>query len=109
MFEVNGVKLEYDAFDADTVEKYVAGKKAVAKAMENLKGKEAGVMVRGQCKAVKTFFDSVFGEGKGVEVCGQKDNLRVCAESYAAMLREDNKQGAEFAQNNTFNDLFEVK
>lgn len=100
-FEINGVELEYDAFDMDTVEKFTAAKQEVADQVTALADTKDIVKVgRAQCKAVKGFFDTVFGEGMGEKVCGEKDNLKACAEAYGAMLREDFRQGQEFQENN---------
>ena len=105
-FEINGVELEYDAFDMDTVEKFTEAKQEVADQITSLADtKDIVVMGRAQCKAVKGFFDTVFGEGMGERVCGKKDNLRTCAEAYGAMLQEDLKQGQEFQKNTSLTGL----
>lgn len=96
-FKINDVELEYDAFDLDTAETYRREKTAVTDKTSSLKDKDGLEIARGQCKAVKEFFDAMFGAGTGVRICGEKDNLRVCADAYAAMLKEDIRQGQEYA------------
>ena len=44
------------------------------------------------CKRIKKMFDSVFGSGTGVKVCGEEDDLLVCMDAYERLVNEQMRQ-----------------
>lgn len=101
MFEINGVKLEFDVFDADVYEKYATAKQKLVEDLSKT-GKGDPAMFRKQCNAVKEFFDYTFREGTGVAVCGEKDNLKVCINAFCEVAKEDERQAAELNETNEY-------
>lgn len=103
MFEINGVQLEYDAFDAETAGKLEAAKKEVINAItssENVRSTEGiEAALRTQCKAIKKFFDDMFGIDTGKNICGEKDNLYKCTEAFGKFMKEDDRQSEVFKSN----------
>ena len=101
-FELNGVEVEYDAFDADTAGAMEAMRKDITKAGEtvkNLKGDTSKMTVATLCQAVKKGLDGVFGEGMGEKICGKKHNMLICADVYGALLLEDERQAETIKEN----------
>ena len=87
VYERNGAKYDFDVRDADISEAF---EKALEKMRETEKtlpkeGK-GSVIIRAQCKMLKTFFDDLFGEGAGVAICTEKDNVSVCYSAYTDLL-----------------------
>ena len=103
MYEINGVQLEYDAFDAETAGKFEAAKKEVINAItdsENVRktdGIEAALHM--QCNAIKKFFDDMFGDDAGKNICGEKSNLYKCTEAFGMFMQEDDRQSKVFRSN----------
>ena len=64
-FKVNGKEVEFDPFDLDAMEAYLAG-----------------TALRRVCNAILDFFDDLLGEGRAVELFGQRVNVKDIFEGY---------------------------
>lgn len=96
MLEINGVELEFDMFDAETAEAYEEGYKKMQSTISELqKADKMSLVFRDGCVAVKAVFDTIFGEGSGVEVCGEKNNFKVCVEAFQSLTDEVIRQRKE--------------
>lgn len=98
---INNVELDFDVFDVNTLVRYEAAsdkldaaiKESGRKALEKQITPAASARIT--CKAVKTFFDEVFGGSAGEEICGKEDHLKRCLEAYRALLNEEARQAEE--------------
>ena len=96
MLEINGTELDFDLFDADTAEVYeIAYSEAQDIIAELQKSDKMSIAFRRGCAAVKKVFDTIFGEGVGDEVCGEKDNFRICMEAFQELTDEVIRQKKE--------------
>lgn len=99
-FEIKGVELEFDATDADTLDKYLKAIDACAEKSRKLEdpGNDREKLVQmyhDTCGFVKEVFDDVFGLGTGVQICGTNDSVKECQEAYQSLIGEYNRQHAE--------------
>lgn len=101
MLEINGVELDFDMFDAETAEAYEKGYEKMQSTIAELqKTDKMSVVFHKGCSAVKEVFDTIFGEGSGVEVCGEKNNFKVCLEAFQALTDESIRQRKELDEMN---------
>lgn len=95
MLTINETKLEFELFDADTLDAYEA---AFAKVEERnakaQKSERASQVLRESCDAIKECFDGIFGDGTGVKVCGQKPDFMKHMDAFEALVDEAVKQRA---------------
>ncbi len=82
-FTFNGVEKNFDIGS-------IADNKRFEQAIRNMQEEEpklpktgyASDIMQAQVNMIKKFFDTVFGEGAGNELCGEEDNLNNCYEAY---------------------------
>lgn len=87
VFEYNGYEYEFDIADADYSEKYEVAIEAMAKEEKEIpKAGKLSEIYRAQCGMIKRFFDNVFVEGAGANVCGARDNVTKCYDAYLAFI-----------------------
>ena len=93
---INGVELNIDFTDADTIEKIDKGNKEVQdktkeleKNIENISPAEG---IRQECKILKEFLDYVLGDGTSKEIFGEKNSLRECLKTFEDIINERNRQ-----------------
>jgi len=95
-FKWGGKEYPFDFRDADDAEKY---EKAYDEMKEKIgkmpKDGKASSIMRWNCRIIREFFDSLFGEGAGAEICGEKDNLGIVNESFKAFMVHARGQSAE--------------
>lgn len=89
MVTINGVALEFDMQDADDNERINAVLPEIYEALVlipkmNLSEPEK---IRKMCSVMRTGFDKILGEGAGVRVCGERDNLGVCTRAFKDMAK----------------------
>lgn len=101
--EINGTMLEFNIYDADTFERYEKAENRIKEAPEKAKKRQetegfAGY-IRSYCEDVKKGFDEVFGEGAGAKVCGENDDLEVCAECFASLAQAVKDQAKKLKEN----------
>lgn len=94
---INGVEFEgIDFTNADLLEKIDAGAVEVNKKAERLKNERENLSlaegIRQECKIVKEFFDSVFGEGTSEEIFKGKDSLVECLNAYEDVMNAYQEQ-----------------
>lgn len=94
--EINGVLLEFNALDADVLERY---ENALATMQEESKkdfsGSKNSEILREQCCIIHRFFDGVFGDGTSQSVFLGKYDLKVCMQAAGALIEEANRQFSE--------------
>lgn len=100
MFQINGIELNFDATDADTLNRYITAMDSCSEKSSEIKepGNDKKKLVetyRKMCGNIKTVFDDIFGEGTGNKVCGQNDSVLECQKAYLALAEEYNRQMEE--------------
>lgn len=94
----NGIELEIDLMDADTLEKFedllkrTSDDIAEKTQYEGLRGSE---QMRLQCRHVNRFFDDLFGEGTAEKVFGTKYNLMEHMEAFGQAASMVNQMSDE--------------
>ena len=87
VFKYNGHEKEFDIADVECNKKFEGAVKALQDECNNIpKTGLASDMMKSQIDIIKRFFDKLFGNGSGKELCGEKDNLNSCYDAYEALL-----------------------
>lgn len=90
-FTVNGTEVEFDPFDLDVMERYLAGVNQVdAERRVKQEGETPVGTLRRACNAILDFFDDQLGEGKAEELFGQKVNVKAIFEGYKEFTSQVN-------------------
>lgn len=101
MLEINGVELEFDLFDVEMADAYETAYTEAQKTLANIqKTDKLSEALRNGCTSVKKVFDTMFGSGTGEEVCGPRDNFKVCLEAFQALTDEVIRQRKELDEMN---------
>lgn len=97
---INGVELDIDFTDADTIEKIDIGSKKVYELADELEKNKENITsaegIRQECKIVKDFLDYVLGEGTSEKVFGEQNSLIKCLKAFEDIIEERNKQLENF-------------
>lgn len=97
---VNNVQLpDLDVGDADTMEKYENELNAVTAKMSAIKAdnKTQSQVIREQCHIIFEFFNNIFGAGTDRLIFGDKTNIVICLDAYAAMIKAVSKDKSTLA------------
>lgn len=87
LFRYNGAEYEFDARDADEVKRMEAAVDQMGAEERDIpKDGRASDMYRAQCDMLKRFFDRILGEGAGVALCTEKNNIAVHYDAYEQFL-----------------------
>ncbi len=90
-FTVNGKEVEFDPFDLDAMEAYMDGAALVEEQRKAGPDGESPVdALRRLCGAILDFFDDLLGEGKALELFGQRVNAKDIFEGYRAFTGQVN-------------------
>lgn len=86
-WEYNGVSLEFDAEDIETLERYENAFAEMQSAFTDLP-EDAGTSARMRqyCEVMRFLFDRIFGEGTAVKLLGDKLNIGATEEAYSSFL-----------------------
>lgn len=103
--KINGVDLKFDATDADTLDNYLTAVEVCAKKAGSLGDprddqKKIVALYHNMCGYIKEAFDTIFGEGTGIAVCGENDSVKTCREAYGQLMEEYNRQQQESSKAN---------
>ena len=94
--QVNFDTLNFDATDADTLQKYLDAMQIVSEKANRLdKDAPQPKQYRYLCKTVKACFDDIFGAGMGEKICGSNDSLRTCTDAIRELIEEYDRQMRE--------------
>ncbi len=95
---INGVELDIDFTDADTLEKIEKGSKLVYDEAEKLKDATLSPAegIRQECKILKDFLDYVLGEGTSEKLFGNRNSLKECLNAYEDIVNARQTQINEF-------------
>lgn len=98
---INGVELEFNLYDAESEQmkkRYFAELEKMKNISEEQSKFENEVEgIKFLCSRIKSLFDNVFGEGTGVKVCTEKNDLLICMDAYEKLI------GEQMAQQNQYN------
>ena len=97
---IHGVELDFHLHDKDKADM----KERYFDALEKMKGVK-GEMPEGTeqeqskylCDRIKGLFDTVFGEGTGIAVCGTDNDLLAHLEAYDQLVSEQIRQQNQYA------------
>lgn len=97
---IHGVELDFHLYDKDKADV----KEQYFEALEKMKGVK-GEMPEGTeqeqnkylCDRIKGLFDTVFGEGTGIAVCGTDNDLLAHLEAYDQLVSEQIRQQNQYA------------
>lgn len=83
----NGVELELDLTDVETVERYEEVINSMDTGMKNIPkdGKQSDIL-RAYCNLLRGVFDDLFGEGTSEKMFGEKLNATQITEAYEDFL-----------------------
>ena len=68
IWHIHGLELPLDIEEADTVEKYEAALAQLEQDVPEDKSAGAAAYIRAYCKAFRTFYDTLFGEGTAEQI-----------------------------------------
>lgn len=97
MLTMNGKEFEFDLFELETTKKYEKAFRNVVEKMENMDEKimlSESIVI--QCDTIRTCIDEIFGEGTGIEVCGENYNLTTHMNAFDALVDEAARQRAAY-------------
>lgn len=97
--QINGIELDFRLYDEDQAER----KKRYFDELKQMQNIEDEFLVgteqeknRYLCDRIKRFFDNVFGEGTGVAVCGEGNDLLDHLEAFNQLVEEQVSQNTRF-------------
>lgn len=97
--QINGIELDFRLYDEDQAER----KKRYFDELKQMQNIEDELLVgteqeknRYLCDRIKRFFDNVFGEGTGVAVCGERNDLLNHLEAFDQLVEEQVSQNTRF-------------
>ena len=98
-FTVNGAEVEFDIFDLDVMEGYMAGLDRVdSERRVKQEGETSMATLRRACNDILDFFDDQLGEGKAEELFGQKVNAKAIFEGYKEFTSQVNACIGDYAK-----------
>lgn len=98
-FTVNGTAVDFDPFDLDAMEAYLAGLDRVDRARREKRENEGPVeSIRRVCHAILDFFDDQLGEGKAEELFGQRVNAKAIFDGYKDFTAQVNACIQDYAK-----------
>lgn len=87
IFKYNGKEYEFDVSDAECTEKLEAAADKMREEESKIpKTGLASEIIKAQCNLIKNYFDNCLGEGKGNEICTEKNKLSVCYDAHESFL-----------------------
>lgn len=99
-YMVNGVEIQYDAFDIDNIEKWDEEVRRVADEAKKPRGDDetAGSQLRRVCYSMLDLFDAMCGDGTAQEVFGEAVNVKAIYEGYASFVKQVSEKMMEFSK-----------
>ena len=86
-FEYNGCKYEFDLRDVDDSEKLEKAMDTLRTAAKTLpKAGKLSAVYKAQCEMIRGFFDTLFGKGAGVKICGERYHVTEHYDAYKAFI-----------------------
>lgn len=98
--EIHGVALDFSLFNEDkkeVKEKYFAELEKMSHIKENMPDGTEQEKNKYLCDSIKSMFDSIFGEGTGVKVCGEDNALLRHLDAYDQLVSEQMRQQNKYA------------
>lgn len=95
---INGVYLDFSLYNADkdTKKKYFVELDKMQHISEKAPRGSEQEKNKYLCDSIKTMFDNVFGEGIGIQVCGEENDLLLHISAYEKLVNEQIRQQDEF-------------
>lgn len=95
---IHGVCLDFALYDADkdTKHKYFQELEKMQHISENVPHGNEQEKNKYLCDSIKQMFDGIFGEGAGVEVCGEENDLLLHMDAYEQLVNEQIRQQEQY-------------
>lgn len=94
---INGVEIDYDTFDMDSMDRYEESMGIVSEVAKNPQNEETGATyMRRVCESIMDFFDAVIGEGAATKIFGNRTNIKECFGVYGGFIKDVSTQMREF-------------
>lgn len=95
---IHGVYLDFALYNADkdTKQKYFKELEKMQHISENVPSGNEQEKNKYLCDSIKQMFDSIFGEGAGVEVCGEENDLLLHMDAYEQLVNEQIRQQEQY-------------
>lgn len=87
--KINGLKLDFDVYDYDTLKRYEDALKVVNDT--NIEYTSDADLIKANCELINNFFDTVFGKGISEKMFGNKYNYKVSIETFEKVILEINE------------------
>lgn len=96
---INGICLDFALYDADkdTKKKYFQELEKMKHISEHMPNGNERDKNNYLCDSIKKMFDGVFGEGAGVEVCGEENDLLLHMDAYEQLVNEQIRQQEQYS------------
>ena len=103
-FEYNGQSYEFDVRDAENSEKLEDAIDQMRETEKKLpKTGRLSAIYKANCQMIRDFFDTIFGEGAGVKICGERLHVTAHYDAYKAFIDFANPQRDDvMSYSNTF-------
>ena len=86
-FEYNGLSYDFDIRDAENSEKLEEAVDQLREAEKSVpKTGKLSAIYKATCEMLRNFFDTLFGEGEGVKICGERMHVTAHYDAYKAFL-----------------------
>lgn len=89
---INGVEVSFNIAEEQSNKRVMKALQSISKDSEEAGGKEMDDQIHIVCSSVKNAFDYIFGSGTGEKICGKENDLNVCANAFAELIEEKNRQ-----------------
>lgn len=99
--EIHGVELDFSLFNEDkkeVKEKYFVELQKMSRVKENMPDGTEQERNKYLCDSIKCMFDNIFGEGTGVQVCGEDNDLLKHMDAYDQLVSEQIRQQDKYAE-----------
>ena len=97
---IHGVELDFHLYDKDKVdvkERYFEALESMKDVKKEIPEGTEQEQSKYLCDRIKGLFDTVFGEGTGLAVCGANNDLLEHMDAYDQLVSEQNRQQEKYA------------
>ena len=91
-FTINGHTVEFDPFDLDNLEQYLAERRV------KREGESAIDTLRRLCDLIMDFFDALIGDGTSRDIFGERTNVKALMNGYRDFCAAVNAKLAEYTK-----------
>ncbi|MBQ2726962.1 MAG: hypothetical protein IJF78_14765 [Clostridia bacterium] len=97
IWNIGGREYFFDVSESETMNRLNGALASLCEDCTQPEGKEAGDTIRHHCTMIGRFFDSIFGEGAGRDICGERLSAEVYTMRYVDFIVFVNRQVEAFS------------